>query len=477
MPDDARQAAARDGGLPEGHPRRGMQYLDSIVDAVGNTPLVRVQNMTKGIRATVLVKAEYLNPGGSVKDRIGRVIIEDYERRGLIKPGGTIVESTSGNTGVGLAMVAAIKGYRCIFTMPDKMSRQKIDLLKAYGAEVVVCPTAVPPESPESYYEVAKRIVRETPGAVLANQYYNESNPYAHYVTTGPEIWHQTAGKITHFVASMGTGGTISGTAKYLKEQNPKVRVIGADPVGSILKQYFETGKKGIAYPYKVEGIGEDIIPGTTHFEYIDEIRAVTDQQSLNTARRISREEGILSGGSCGTAMWVALEVAREQDENAVVVVVLPDTGERYLSKVYNDEWMRDNRLLDQSVIRVSEVLREKAGSTPKLVTVDYNDSVRRALQLIRQHDVSQMPVVQDGRIVGAVSEATLVTAAIEDHARLDGKVGAVMEPPLPTVRGDETLETVTKLLATRNSAVLIEERGDVAGIVTRFDLIEYLAT
>ncbi len=463
---------------PHATPQHGMQYHDNITECIGNTPLVRMHALTKGLTATVLAKVESMNPGGSVKDRIGRVIIDDYERRGLLKPGGTIVESTSGNTGLGLAMVAAIRGYTCIFTMPDKMSRSKIDLLKAFGAEVIVCPTAVPPESPESYYEVAKRVVRETPGAVLANQYYNDSNPYAHYISTGPEIWQQTGGRITHFVASMGTGGTISGTGRYLKEQNPRVQVIGADPIGSILKHYFETGEMSEAHPYKVEGIGEDIIPGTTHFEYIDRILAVTDSQSLNTARRISREEGILSGGSCGTAMWAALQIARENDHpDTVVVVILPDTGERYLTKVYNDDWMRENRLLDHSSVRISDVLRQKAGATPRLVTVSYEQPVREALKLVREHDVSQLPVLKDGRVVGSASETTLMTAVLEDGASLDAKVGAVMDPPLPLVGGEDSLESVTRLLAARNAAVLIEERGEVIGILTRFDLIEYLAT
>ncbi len=456
----------------------GMDVKDSILECVGNTPLVRIRNLTRGIRTPLYAKIESMNPGGSVKDRIGRVIIDEYEKRGLLKPGGTIVESTSGNTGIGLAMVAALRGYRTIFTMPDKMSRAKIDLLKAYGAEVVVCPTAVAPDAPESYYSVAKRLAKEIPGAVLGNQYYNESNPYAHYISTGPEIWRQTCGRITHYVASMGTGGTISGTGKYLKEQNAAVRVIGADPVGSILKQYFETKTMGKAYPYKVEGIGEDIIPGTTHFEFIDEIRAVTDAQSLNTARAISRQEGILSGGSCGTAMWAALEVARELDDpNACVIVILPDTGERYLTKVYNDDWMRENRLLERGAVRVADVLRDKLGSTPRLLFVDYDDTVRRALQVMREHDVSQMPVMKDGMVVGTASETALLGAALESPERMQATVATVMEPPLPTVAADETLEAVGRLLAERNSAVLVEENATVIGIVSRFDMIEYLAS
>ncbi len=476
--DPAGAAGAPPAPAPADDPKRGMDYKDSILECVGNTPLVRMHNLARGIRTPVLAKVESMNPGGSVKDRIGRVIVDDYEKRGLLKPGGTIVESTSGNTGIGLVMVAALRGYRTIFTMPDKMSRAKIDLLKAYGAEVVVCPTAVAPDAPESYYSVAKRLAKEIPGAVLGNQYFNESNPRAHYLTSGPEIWRQTAGRITHYVASMGTGGTISGTGQYLKEQNPGVRVIGADPVGSILKQYFETKTMGKAYPYKVEGIGEDIIPGSTHFEYIDEIRAVTDVQSLNTARAISREEGILSGGSCGTAMWVALEVARELDDpDACVVVILPDTGERYLTKVYNDDWMRENRLLERTAVKVADVLRNKLGSTPRLLFVDYDDTVRRALQLMREHDVSQLPVMKEGLVVGTASEAALMGAALESPEQMQAVVATVMVPPLPTVGADETLEAVGRLLSERNSAVLVEENSRIIGIVSRFDMIEHLAS
>src|SRR5579884_2897798 len=318
-----------------------MEVRESLLDLIGNTPLVRLQRVSRGLKPTTLVKLESLNPGGSVKDRIGIRMIDDAERRGLLRPGGTIIEPTSGNTGVGLAIAAAIKGYRTIFVMPDKMSAEKISLLKAYGAEVVITPTAVPPESPESHYRVADRLARETPGGFQPNQYYNQANPETHYHTTGPEIWRQTEGKINAFVAGVGTGGTISGTGRYLKERNPDIMVVGADPEGSILSG-------GELRPYKVEGIGEDFWPGTFDPGVVDRWVRVSDRDSFRTARRMTREEGVLVGGSTGTALWAALEVAQELDEDAVMVVILPDTGRNYLSKVYSDQWMQDNGYLER---------------------------------------------------------------------------------------------------------------------------------
>ena len=346
------------------HPH--LKPYDSVLETIGWTPLIRLGRVGAGIRTPIFGKAEYANPGGSVKDRIGLAIIEDAEQRGELKPGGTIVEGTSGNTGVGLAIAASLKGYRCIFTMPDKMSQEKVRLLKAYGAEVVITPTAVPPDHPDNYVVKAKQIVRETPGAVLADQFYNPVNPEAHYLTTGPEIWEQTGGKVTHFVAGAGTGGTVSGVGKYLKEKNPKVRVIAGDPIGSLYTHYHRTRSMGEGHPYKVEGIGGDKIPTTIWFDHIDEFRQVPDRTSFTMARRLAREEGILVGGSAGLNVWLALEVARELDDPAALVVtILADTGERYLSKVFNDEWMQENQMLEAPRVTVEQLLERRPATRP----------------------------------------------------------------------------------------------------------------
>ncbi len=448
---------------------------ENILETIGETPLVRLRAVARDCRASLLGKIESFNPGGSVKDRIAVAIIAEAESKGLLKPGGTIVESTSGNTGTGLAMVAAVKGYRSILVMPDKVSREKVNLLKSYGAEVVITPTSVPPDSPDSYYEVAKRIVRETPGAYLANQYYNPTNPEAHYRTTGPEIWRQTDGKIDYFIAALGTGGTISGTARYLKERNPKIRIVGADPVGSILKEYFYTKKVIQPKPYKVEGIGEDFFPGTLDFSMIDEIISVTDGQSLNLARRLAREEGILAGGSAGTALYAALHVARQAKPDEVAVVLIPDTGERYLSKVHSDEWMRDNHLLDSNAVTVGDVLRAKGNHVPAMVSVTYDEPASRALALIREFNISQIPVLKDGKVVGAVTEGALLQKVLDGTASPETRLEYLIERPLPTVTLQEHLPRVMKLLAERNAAVAVDDNGRPAGILTRFDLIEYI--
>ena len=454
----------------------GVSYLPTILHAVGNTPLVHLTKVTRGIKPTLLGKVEMMNPGGSVKDRIGIKILDEAEKKGLIKPGGTIVEATSGNTGMGLAVAAAVKGYRAIFCMPDKMFTEKINLLKAMGAEVVVTPTAVAPDSPESFYSVARRLAKEIPNAFLANQYFNEDNPLAHYETTGPEIWKQTAGKVTHFFATIGTGGTISGTARYLKEQNPKVQVIGVDPEGSILRDYFYTKQIGPSKPYKVEGIGEDMIPGTTHFQYIDHMVQVNDTESLNMARRISRQEGILAGGSCGAAVAGAIKFLGDKGGDVLGVVILPDTGERYLSKFYNDAWMRDNGLFELEDVRVGDVLRAKRGPAPGLVSVTAGTDVRQAMALMRQYDISQIPVFHDEKIAGVLTENTVMRAVLEDAHVLDERVGALMEPPLPTVRVDDPVREAIGLLSKKNPCVLVMEDNRAAGILTRTDVIGYVS-
>jgi cystathionine beta-synthase len=356
------------------------------------------------------------------------------------------------------------------------MSREKINLLKAYGAEVVVTPTAVPPEHPESYYEVAKRLAREIPGAFYANQYFNPENPLAHYKTTGPEIWEQTGGQVDVFVGGLGTGGTISGVGRYLKEKNPAVQIVGADPVGSILCQYFYTREVGHAHTYMIEGIGEDIIPGTSHWEFIDRMITVSDHEAYNWARRVSREEGILIGSSGGAAITAALTVARELDERHVIVVLLPDTGERYLTKVHSDEWMRDNRLLDTHFVKVGEVLRRKSKELPALVAVELQEPIRKALDLIRRYNISQLPVRREGEIVGCIEEAAIMSTVLEDAHTLESPVEKIMHPPLHRVKANDSVDQAIKLLADRN-AVLVEETGEPCGILTRFDLIEYVAT
>jgi cystathionine beta-synthase len=457
--------------LPE-----GIRYHETILETVGRTPLVRLREVARRVPATVLAKLEFFNPGGSVKDRIGQAMVEAAERSGRLRPGGTIVECTSGNTGVGLALVAAVRGYHAVFVMPDKVSAEKINLLKAYGAEVVIAPTAVPPDSPESYYSVAKRIERDRPGAVLMDQYHNPANPAAHYASTGPEIWEQTAGKVDVFVAGLGTGGTISGVARYLKEKNPRVRVVGVDPVGSILRDYFYTKEVREGHTYKVEGVGEDFIPTTLDFSLLDEVIVVTDRDALNMARRLAREEGLFVGGSSGMATWAALQVARVLPAEKLVVVLLPDTGERYLSKVHSDEWMRDNHLLDPDVTRVAQALSSKSPGLPRLLSVEAHEPVRKALQLVQRHGVSQLPVLREGRVVGTLYDSEIMKRVLEDPAALDQPVESVMGSPLPVVGVDEPLSRVTRLLADRNAAVLVQEGSELLGILTRFDMLQFIA-
>ncbi len=448
---------------------------DDVLQAIGDTPLIQLNRVTDGVRTPVYAKAEFFNPGGSVKDRIGVAIIEAAERSGALKPGGTIVEGTSGNTGVALAVAAAVKGYACVFTIPDKMSTEKVRLLKAFGAEVIVTPSAVSPDHPDYYNNLAKRIAEERPNAILADQFYNPVNPQAHYDTTGPELWEQTDGRITHFVASPGTGGTISGAARYLKERKPEMRVIAGDPIGSIFTTYHRTERVEPGSPYMVEGIGNDKIPTTLHFELIDEFRQVCDRDAFHMARRVTREEGLFVGGSSGLIVKVAVDVAREVDDpGACVVCILCDTGERYLSKLYNDEWMRENRLFRPERVTAAYLLATKVDSTP-LVSVAPGAPIREALDLIDEHNVSQLPVLEEGRSVGSVTESSLLAAVMEDPARLASEVREVADDPFPVVDAEAELSEITSRLTRRSPAVLVAENGSVRGILTRYDVIHHL--
>ncbi|MGH7514012.1 MAG: pyridoxal-phosphate dependent enzyme [Gemmatimonadales bacterium] len=453
-----------------------LRPYDSVLETIGWTPLIRLGRIGAGMRTPIYGKAEYVNPGGSVKDRIGLAIIEDAERRGELRPGGTIVEGTSGNTGVGLAIAAALRGYRCIFTMPDKMSMEKVRLLKAYGAEVVVTPTAVPPDHPEHYVMKAKQIVHDTPNAILANQFYNQVNPEAHYATTGPEIWHQTEGRVTHFVAGAGTGGTVSGAGKYLKEQNPKVRVIAGDPVGSLYTNYHRTRTMGDGHPYKVEGIGGDKIPTTVWFDWVDEFRQVSDKASFLMARRLAREEGILLGGSSGLNVAIALDLARElSDPDALIVTILCDTGERYLSKQFNDAWMQENQMLDTPRSTVRDLLERRPAGAPPVVSVAPAAAVRQALNLMATWSVSQIPVLENGQSVGGLIEGTLMARALAQPALLERPVSEVMDPPFPEVEAGTAVDRVGAMLTRESPAALVRRDGKLVGIVSRYDVLQQL--
>jgi len=455
-----------------------VRYYDNVVELIGNTPLVRLRSVTEGISATVLAKVEYFNPGGSVKDRIALRMVEEAEKSGLLQPGGTIVEPTSGNTGVGLALVAQLRGYKCVFVCPDKVSEDKQNVLRAYGAEVVVCPTAVAPEDPRSYYNVSDRLAREIPGAWKPNQYSNPNNPISHFESTGPELWEQTDGRITHFVAGVGTGGTISGIGKFLKQaSDERVRIIGADPEGSVYSG-------GTGRPYLVEGVGEDFWPETFDRGIADEIIEVSDKDSFDMTRRLAREEGLLVGGSCGMAVVAALEVARKAGPDDMVVVLLPDNGRGYLSKIFNDGWMQRYGFMHSagSEATAADVLATKVGSLPEMVHVHPTETVRDAIDIMREYGVSQVPVLKaeppvvTGEVAGSIAEKTLLDALFSGQAHLHDTIEKHMAPSLPMIGGGQRVSEVVELMETADAAMVLVD-GKPKGVLTRQDLLAHLGS
>jgi cystathionine beta-synthase len=449
--------------------------FNNILDTVGRTPLVRLNRINQGLRPTIYAKVEYFNPGGSVKDRIAINMINEAEQRGDLRPGGTIIEGTSGNTGMGLALVAAVRGYKVIFTTTDKQSKEKVDLLKALGAEVIVCPTAVEPDDPRSYYSIAKKLASEIPNSYYPNQYENPDNTQAHYMSTGPEIWETTQGRITHFVAGMGTGGTISGVGRYLKEKNPNVQVIGVDPIGSLYHQFFHHGTVGQAHSYVVEGIGEDIFPSTMHFDVVDDCLQVTDRDCFLVARRLARLEGILSGGSAGAAVWGGLEVAKRLDEDDLMVILIPDTGRQYMSKVFNDEWMRDNQYLGPAIkVSAGQCVRSKS-RFKQLHLVHPNDDANAVMAKMEELDISQMPVFEDGEPMGSITEDNLVTHVLQGYDLRHTKIRDVMEPSFPIVDPQTPIDQISGLLRGDTPAVFVK-MDDGLEIITKYDVVHAIA-
>ncbi|MBM3700615.1 MAG: cystathionine beta-synthase [Actinobacteria bacterium] len=446
-----------------------MAQYNNVLEAIGRTPLIRLNHLTKNIKSSIFIKAEFLNPGGSVKDRIGLRMIEAAEKDGRLKPGGTIIEATAGNTGVGLALVASVKGYRCIFVMPDKMSQDKINLLKAYGAEVVITPTSVAPDSPDSYNGVADRLAKEIPGSYRPNQFENHNNPLAHYITTGPEIWEDSQGRVEVFVAGMGTGGTISGTSKYLKEKNPNIIVVGADPQGSIL-----SGDS--PQSYKVEGIGEDFIPKTFNRQIVDEMVRVTDKESFNTARKLATEEGLLVGGSAGTALAAALKYAQRLEQPKFFVVLLPDTGRNYINRIFSDQWMQDNGFLEDKIlqpVKTKAILDKKKGF-PSLLAVSSQDKLIKAISMIQEFNISQIPVIDKEEVVGSLNESSLMQLLHDGVDFEKEDIAAVMGKPLPSIDENTDLSEAYRVLLSGETGIVVKRKGIPVGLVTRSDLVSY---
>lgn len=452
-----------------------MRYYNTLIEAIGNTPLVRLNKVNKGIRGTILVKVEYFNPGNSVKDRIALKMIEDAEKAGLLKPGGTIIEGTSGNTGMGLALVAIAKGYRCIFTLSDKQSQEKMDVLRAMGAEVIVCPTNVSPDDPRSYYSVAKKLNRDIPNSFYPNQYDNLSNTIAHYETTGPEIWNDTEGKVTHYACGMGTGGTMSGVAKYLKEKNPKVTTIGLDTYGSVFKKYKETGvfDENEIYPYLTEGIGEDILPKNVDFSLVDHIVKVTDKDAAIMTRKLAKDEGLFVGWSCGSAVYGALEYARENlKETDVMVIILPDHGTRYLGKIYNDNWMRDHGFVESGKMATARsIIRSRNGSSG-LKSIEQSTKIGEAIILMNKNGIDQVPIVNQEEFVGSLSDTKVLKSILEKPELRDEPVSAIMDKPFQFVGLDNTVDVLSSLITRDSKALLVRDDNQRVHIITQSDLL-----